>query len=281
MKRGKYKSRHNKKRNTAFLYEVLVQEITRSVIGKDDERKEKALNICKEFFGKNSPLFRERALYGALLEAKGLDKNFIEKILVEAKEEYEGLDSTEIFNAQTKVINRVNKELSSDVLNYFVQNYKNLATISQILHKELPVKERVLLEDKFINEFSVDEETKEELEPTDNLMYKTFVKNYNEKYEGILTEEQKEVITRHAVSFSDNGVSLKIFLNEEIGRLKNILNGSRDMDIFEEDEVMKTKLDEVFEILDSYKENPHIEEGDIVRLLEVQTLAREMNSNGD
>jgi hypothetical protein len=278
MRKKKYKSRHNKKRNTAFLYEVLVQEITRSVVDKDEERKEKALNICKEFFGKNSPLYKERGVYNALLESRGLERDIIEKVLSEAKSEYSELDLKEIFNTQTKLINKVNKILSSDVLNYFVPNYKNLATIAQLLNKELPVKERVLLEDKFANDFSDSGEATDTLEPTDNLVYKTFVKHYNEKYERSLLEEQKEIITRHAVSFSDRGISLKIFLNEEIGRLRNALKISGEMDIFTEDAEMKIKLDEVCGILNSFKEKPTIEDNDIIRLMEVQNLVREIKS---
>jgi len=276
MKKGKYKSRHNKKRNTAFLYEVLVQEITRSVIGKDEERKTKALRVCKDFFNKNSPLYKEREVYNSLLSIKGLEKNFIEKVVIEAKAEYASLDKKEIFNMQTKLINEVNKTLTSNVLNYFVQNYKNLATIAQILNKDLPVKERILLEDKFVKECVISDKNESDLKPTDNLVYKTFVENYNKKYESTLLEEQKEVITRHAIAFSDNGVSLKIFLNEEIGRLKSIIEKSQGMDVFEEDGEMKNKLDEVYAILESYKKNPQIMESDIITLLEVQSLAREL-----
>jgi len=278
MRKKKYKSKHNKKRNTAFLYEVLVQEITRSVVEKDKERKEKALRVCREFFGKSSPLYKERDIYNALLESRGLEKGFIEKVLVEAKSEYEQLDLQEVFNTQTKLINKVNKVLSSDILNYFVPNYKNLATIAQLLNKELPVKERVLLEDKFIGEFSVATEKEQTLEPTDNLVYKTFVKHYNSKYEKSLLEEQKEIITRHAISFSDNGLSLKIFLNEEIGRLKIFLKESRELDVFVEDAQMQTKLDDVYAILDSFKDKPTIDDNDIIRLMEVQRLAKEIDS---
>ena len=35
----KRKIKHNKKRNTAFLYEVLVREITKSIITKDLQKK--------------------------------------------------------------------------------------------------------------------------------------------------------------------------------------------------------------------------------------------------
>jgi hypothetical protein len=77
------------------------------------------------------------------------------------------------------------------------------------------------LENNFLENSSViAENVRSDLEPTDNLVYKTFVKKYNKKYEEHLLEEQKEVVTRYATSFSDNGISLKIYLNEELEDLR-------------------------------------------------------------
>jgi hypothetical protein len=35
------KFKHNKKRNSAFLYEVLIQELTKAVLSKDAEKQTK------------------------------------------------------------------------------------------------------------------------------------------------------------------------------------------------------------------------------------------------
>ena len=42
------KIKHNKKRNTAFLYEVLVRHLTKSVIDNDSEKKRLVASIIKE-----------------------------------------------------------------------------------------------------------------------------------------------------------------------------------------------------------------------------------------
>ena len=39
------KQKHNKKRNTAFLYEALVREMTKAVVSKDKGRKDKVVDI--------------------------------------------------------------------------------------------------------------------------------------------------------------------------------------------------------------------------------------------
>jgi general stress protein CsbA len=44
------KIKHNKKRNTAFLYEALVRQLTKASIKKDDGQKNIIISILKESF---------------------------------------------------------------------------------------------------------------------------------------------------------------------------------------------------------------------------------------
>tara|TARA_Y100000310_G_scaffold338935_2_gene430040 strand:- start:3529 stop:4362 length:834 start_codon:yes stop_codon:yes gene_type:complete len=276
--RKKHKTKHNKKRNTAFLYEVLIQDITRSVVGGDTRRKKIALGLCKEFFNKKSVLRTEKDLYDSLMEAKEMEAKLSEKVLAEAKRQYDALDKKEVFNKQTDLISKINKQLSSSVFSGFVSNYKDLATIAQIFNKELPIKHRILLESSFLGSDAEKGTSSGALEPTDNLIYKTFVKNYNKKYEDYLLEEQKEVITRYATSFSDNGVSLKVYLNEEFGRLKSTLKEAISAPIIKEDGDMLAKTEEVLALLESYKKDHAFQEDTILQILEIQNLAKEMDS---
>ena len=98
MQKGKktMKNKHNKKRNTAFLYEVIVREITNSILEKNDKSKTFLINLCKTFFSKNSILKKELDLYKALNENYNLETNIAEKILNEAKFQYETLNKQEI-----------------------------------------------------------------------------------------------------------------------------------------------------------------------------------------
>ena len=62
------KAKHNKKRNTAFLYEVLIKELTKTIVEKDPERKKVTSAILKEHFRKGTPLGQELILYKTLVE---------------------------------------------------------------------------------------------------------------------------------------------------------------------------------------------------------------------
>ena len=64
------------------------------------------------------------------------------------------------------------------------------------------------------------------MQPIDNIVYKTFVNKFNDKYSDSLISEQNELLNKYIVSFVDNGIDLKIFMNEENTRLKNELNNS-------------------------------------------------------
>jgi len=277
MKRAR-KSKHNKKRNTAFLYEVLIQDITKSVMNGDADRQKRAVSICKEFFGKQSMLHEERELYSALLDIDDLDGSLVEKLLAEVKSSYAALDQRAIFNTQTRMIAQVNRHLSPSVFNNFVSNYKSLATIAQILNQQIPIKKRLVLESNFLEEAKKPlRAATSELQPTDNLVYRTFIKNYNTKYASHLLPEQREVVTRYATSFSDNGLSLKCYLNEELGRLRVALEKSLDTSIMKEDKSMLVKTQQVLEMVASYKDSPYdFDVGRVVQILEIQNLVKEI-----
>ena len=126
------KIKHNKKRNTIFLYEALVRELTKATVEKNQDKREIILSIVKEHFNNNTLMGREVKIYKNILETKAAKINIAEKILAESKIEYSVINKGQLFKEQSQMISRINKELSKDVFTTFVPNYKNLATISQI-----------------------------------------------------------------------------------------------------------------------------------------------------
>ena len=90
------KQKHNKKRNTAFIYESLIKEATKSIVSGNKEQKLKTIKIIKKYFGPDTVLRRELDLYRSLYENCDLNKNVCEKILREAKLQRRFLNSGEI-----------------------------------------------------------------------------------------------------------------------------------------------------------------------------------------
>ena len=85
------KLKHNKKRNTAFLFEALVRELTRTAIRKDAQSSGACKAILKEHFSSGSVLYEELKLYRALYETQGLSRTSAEKLIKEVRETYKKL----------------------------------------------------------------------------------------------------------------------------------------------------------------------------------------------
>ena len=112
------------------------------------------------------------------------------------------------------------------------------------------------------------------LDPLDEVTFKLFVKEFNEKYSDKLFEEQLRLIYNHVLSFEDNGIGLKLFVNEELKRVKKSLKESLNNDIIKDDKDNYNLLKEVLEMLESYK-NSSLDDDKIVNVLYAQQLVRE------
>ena len=125
--------KHNKKRNTAFLYECLIRELTKAIIKEDKQKQTTVKNILKEFFKGGKILKQELDLYKTLQESKGSKKDYSRRLMVEVKKDFDALDRKEVFNEQTALINRINKALGNKAFSNFIPNYKDLATLGLFL----------------------------------------------------------------------------------------------------------------------------------------------------
>ena len=125
------KTRHNKKRNTAFVFEALVREATVAIIKENHEVKNKAIAIIKKHFVPGSVLHKDLQNYRSLYENQDLPREIAEKIIKEAKLAHRVMDPHGLFVSQSDLIADVNKELTPEVFSNFVPNYKTLASIAQ------------------------------------------------------------------------------------------------------------------------------------------------------
>jgi len=270
--------KHNKKRNTAFLYEVLTKEVAKAIVAKDLKKKDSIIALMKEFFSKGKVLRQELELYKLLGESHGADIYFAERLIQETKKEYDSLDKEGIFEAQSDIIKMINKKLGSEIYSNFVPNYRNLATISQIFGTEIGVKHKVLLERTIIQGIvSKPEEVVESknMPHIDDLVYKKVVENFNAKYGEELGENQKALIGKYVTLFGDNSLEFKVYLNEELHRLKEEVKKMTEAKDIKGDEEMQRKVSLVSEKMESFKNQP-IDDKMIQQVLKIQALTREI-----
>ena len=214
--------KHNKKRNTAFLYECLIKEMTKAVVRGELQKKQQIVETLKRYFTKGTPLYNDLQLYKQMMETKNLKESLGIRFMEEVKKDWDGLDRKEIFNQQTQLIREFNQNIP-EAFGNFIPNYKSIATVGQYFNSNgLKAKTRLLIEERVKTlVISHSEAIKEQkLKTVDSLTYNTFVNKFNDTYKETLLKEQRELLTNYITSFSDNGLQLKIFMNEEIGRLK-------------------------------------------------------------
>ena len=274
------KIRHNKKRNTAFVYEALVKEATVAILKNDAEKRDKAIKIIKKHFKPGSVLRKDLDCYRSLCENQNLDRLTAEKILKEVKLQKRLIDPTGLFKQQTKLVHDVNKEVSPSVFRNFIPSYKSLATIMQIFSDKISPKDQVILENEIVQRMLVESKEIQHTEQIDSLVYKTFVVKFNERYDGNLLKEQKELLNYYVSSFADNGLELKIFMNEEISRLKQQLEKGKNIAEIKEDNEMLNKTQKVIERLNSFAKED-ITDDVLLTVMKTQKLVKEMYNDAN
>jgi hypothetical protein len=210
-----------------------------------------------------------------LYEEKGLAETMSEKILFEVKRLYSFLNQEEIFSQQTKLIKKINKEVGPKVFSNFIPNYRYIASINQIFSDGTPVKNRIILEQKIIKNMSFEKGREERLIPPSRLVFRLFMENYNKSYGDKLLNEQKDLLNYYILSDITDDLELKVFINEEIERIRSVLNEAGFLEEIRENEDMKNKNKKALEKLKTFKDRT-VDHVFISDLLKFQKLASEI-----
>ncbi len=273
------KVKHNKKRNTAFLYEALVRELTKSVVSNNSTRSKIVKTILKEHFRSGKVLFSELGCFTALTDKSNLDRYTAEKMIFRAKNEYDNLNQQEIFKEQSAVIKKVNTELGKEVFNNFVPDYKSYATLAQIFGTKMPVKNRVIMEQKIVETLTSSEEAQEEMQPVDSLVVKSFTERFNKEYTELLPE-QKELLNRFIISFNESEADFKLYAGKELKRIQEGVQASLELPDVREDEEMVENTKKVLDQISKFNV-ANLDEQQILKILKLQKLAREYETDAN
>jgi len=270
--------KHNKRRNTGFVYEAIIKEVTRCVLEKDENSKKVALTILKEHFSPKSVLGKELDCYKALTETKSLDKYTAEKMIFKTREKFNSINKQEVFLEQNAVISKVNRRLTPSVFDNFVPNYKTLATIYNIFNDKTSVKKKVLYENIILESLMETTITAEEEINIDNVVYNKFVERFNKTY-GNLSEEQKALIKNCVFSKEKNSNEVLLYLNEELSRLKEEISESLKLEEVSSDQEMVKSTKKVLEIIENMKNIKSIDNSLLIKVLKMQKLVKEYKTN--
>lgn len=245
-------NKHNKRRNSLLIYEFLVRTISKSIIDDDKKKSATALKILKRHFKPGTELYKEFRLMNALAKTTVSSEHTAASILSEAKNAVKSFDYQKLDREKSILIRNINHMLNDE--NFYdqhVNEYREFATIQTLMNewqstsKDLQVVakfEDQLMKQLVTEKVDVSDSTiSEDTTGSARLLMKVMTKKLNEKYSGILNEQQKSLIKAYAYSTaSEDQTSIRMKLQEIRTDLVDLIDGYETV----ANDYLKNKLQE-------------------------------------
>ena len=277
------KFKHSKLRNTGLLFEFLLRQVTVDVLNKKKESP--ALKIIKKQFNEHTEIGKELALYNLIMTKKFKSDKKADFFLSEVIRQRGKLNNTNLRREKYNIIASIKE--SYDVNQLFsskVPNYKTFASVYKLFEgiNEMGADEKTESYFIVIENVTTMKHTKnksyipEEFKDKDLriLSYKTLLEKFNKKYTN-LSDEQKHVLKEYISNISNTN-NFSIFVETQIPKLKNKLNGKVKK---VKDKVLKIKLQEAVNCVDKFclNESKQTDDNSVVQLLRYYELDKELD----
>jgi len=281
---------HQKKRNAGLLREFLVCAISGALVDGDAKRANAALRIVRRFFKPGTELHKEFRLVNSLVRTTVSSEAIAASILQEAKAAARALDPVALDREKSLLIGAINRALGGDSFyDQHVNEYRTYATVQTLINdwrsKNADIGRVAQYEDQLLHWLTSSKQgAPDEAAPSDRpgesrLLMKVMMKKLNEKYSGMLTSEQKELLRAYAFSSaSDDPESIKLKLREMRDRLVGEI--SSHIDSHPTDEYTNKKLVEVKEQL-AQEQVDSVDDDAVTRFMLYAKLCSELASKGD
>jgi len=277
------KLKHNKLRNPAILFELLVRQITTDTL---NNKESEAVGILKKHYN-GTPIAKEFNIYKTLYEAKNLSE-VKANILIEAGiQAYSKLNKTSLRKAKYSLVSDIKERYNlEEFFKAKVDNYKTLASIYMLFEStgldnfdpnvnakyKFSILESMCATGAKDNKDALLEEYNSYDKGTKSLVYKLLIQKFNEKYSH-LNDNQKTLLKEYITNISTSQ-NLREYVNKEINFVKKeIKKHTKGL----KDEVRKVKLDEVCNFIEEIPENKQVCEKDIHNLLYYYEMLKELN----
>lgn len=203
---------HNKKRNTALLYEFLIRTISSALVENDKRKSSVALKILRRYFKPGTQLYKEFRIFNALIKTTVSSDSVATSILKEARTAIEVLDYEALDKEKSLLIRNINHVIKDE--NFYdqpVAEYRLYASIQTLFNEwRKPVGSADIVSlanyENQLREWLITEKKKEdhtlidETPGTTRLLMKVMMKKLNEKYASSLNDDQREIIKAYAFS---------------------------------------------------------------------------------
>ena len=279
--------KHSKFKNIGILYELLARQLTSDVLR--DKKDGVAVDILKEYFGKDTEISRELVLYNILQNKKTNNSKKAEDLLEIVIDARKKLSNAKLRKETYNLVKEIKTVF--DPGSFFktrLPNYRFYASVYNLFAdagtgKELNPVTKVnskytILENisyKKVKEEEVDGEVFKEFKESDAdvrlLTYKRLVDKFNTKYSA-LTTEQKGILKKYIYNVSNN-TELKEFVAKQLDSIKTVLKKHRPRI---KDEVTSIKLKGAIKKIDEIKQKKHVDEVTLTSVLRYYDLVSEL-----
>jgi hypothetical protein len=285
------KIKHSKFKNTGFIFELLVRQITSEIMSSDNSVAEK---ILKENFNSKKELSRELKLYQYLINEKYNSESKAEQFINTICEARKRLDEKKLIKEKYNLIKQLKETYDIDeFIKSPVSNYKTLASIYKIFEVSSTeeqydptdiVSSRFTIAENIINtsiqnkdskiKNAVLEEYKKQDEDLRAISYKFLVENFNKKYKN-LTSDQKGLLREYINNINNTG-KLNAYVSEEVSKL---VGGLKEVGSKITDKVTKIKLAETISNIRKIKSAKRIKEEHLSAMMMTYELLGELKNS--
>lgn len=285
------KIKHSKFKNTGFIFELLVRQITSEIMSANKSVAEK---ILKEHFNSKKELSKELKLYQYLINEKYNSESKAEKFIDTILEARKRLDETKLIREKYNLVKEIKDTYNlEEFIKSPISNYKTLASIYKIFEVASTneqydptdiVSSRFTITESIINSSIqnkdiklkdlVMEEYKKQDEDLRAVSYKLLVESFNNKYKN-LTNDQKGLLREYINNINNTG-KLNEYVSNEVTKL---INGLKEVGSKITDKVTQIKLAETIANVRKVKSVKKIKEQHLSALMMTYELLSELKQS--
>jgi hypothetical protein len=285
------KIKHSKFKNTGFIFELLVRQITSEIMSSDNSVAE---TILKENFNSKKELSKELKLYQYLINEKYNSESKAEQFINTICEARKRLDEKKLTKEKYNLIKQLKETYNIDeFIKSPVSNYKTLASIYKMFEVSSTeeqydptdiVSSRFTIAENIINTSIQNKDSKiknavlEEYRKQDDdlraISYKFLVENFNKKYKN-LTNDQKGLLREYINNINNTG-KLNSYVSEEVSKL---VGGLKEVGSKITDKVTKIKLAETIANIRKIKSAKRIKEEHLSAMMMTYELLGELKNS--
>ena len=285
------KIKHSKFKNTGFIFELLVRQITSEIMSNDKSVAEK---ILKEHFNGKKELSKELKLYQYLINERYNSESKAEQFINTILEARKRLDEKKLTKEKYNLIKEIKETYNLDeFIKSSISNYKTLASIYKIFETVITdeqydptdiVSSRFTIAENIINssiqnkDIKIKDAVLEEYRKQDGdlraVSYKLLVESFNKKYNN-LTTEQKGLLKEYINNINNTG-KLSEYVSNEVTKL---VEGLKEVGSKISDKVTKIKLAETIVNIRKIKSVKKIKEQHLSAMMMTYELLNELKES--